>query len=122
MRVTRLHHVQVTVPKGAESEARNFYCGLLGLAEVEKPEGLRARGGFWLDLGNAQLHVGTESGAERRSTRAHVGYEVDDLAGFRARLAKHGIAFEDGVPIPGVERAYLTDPFGNTIELVQVAD
>ena len=46
--ITRLHHAQVTVPPGAEEEARRFYCGFLGLTEIEKPEALQPRGGLWL--------------------------------------------------------------------------
>ena len=28
-----LHHAQITIPPGAEGEARAFYCGVLGLAD-----------------------------------------------------------------------------------------
>ncbi len=63
--VIRLHHVMVTVPKGAEDKARVFYCGVLGMAEIPKPESLRGRGGFWLALGDLQIHVGTEDGVDR---------------------------------------------------------
>ncbi len=40
-----LDHVQLTIPAGAESMARAFYCGVLGMPEVAKPEALKARGG-----------------------------------------------------------------------------
>jgi catechol 2,3-dioxygenase-like lactoylglutathione lyase family enzyme len=33
-----IHHVQITIPRGAEDEARTFYCDLLGLPEIEKPD------------------------------------------------------------------------------------
>jgi len=56
-RVIGLHHAQVCVPSGAEDEARRFYCGLLGLDELAEPEALRARGGFSLQVGAAQVHV-----------------------------------------------------------------
>ena len=36
--VRRLHHAQITVPKGAEAAARAFYCGVLGLREIAKPK------------------------------------------------------------------------------------
>ena len=62
----RVHHVQIGIPKGAEEEARAFYCGVLGLGELPKPEALRGRGGFWLELGAVQIHVGVEpEGADR---------------------------------------------------------
>ena len=57
-----IDHVQITVPASAVADARAFYCGLLGLREVEKPAALRERGGFWLQVGDRQVHVGTEEG------------------------------------------------------------
>ena len=36
-----LHHVQITIPKETEEKAKNFYCGILGLQEIEKPELLK---------------------------------------------------------------------------------
>jgi hypothetical protein len=37
----------VAAPPACEAAAREFYGSLLGLAEVEKPEPLRGRGGVW---------------------------------------------------------------------------
>ena len=53
-----IHHVQLTVPNGAEEEARRFYCGALGLPEIQKPVGLTGRGGLWLQVGDHQVHIG----------------------------------------------------------------
>lgn len=50
-----LDHVQVAAPPGCEAKARWFYGTLIGLAEVDKPELLRARGGVWFGLKDAQL-------------------------------------------------------------------
>ena len=33
MTVRRVHHVQITIPTGAEEAGRAFYCGFLGLTE-----------------------------------------------------------------------------------------
>ena len=33
-------HVQITIPIGQEQIAHAFYCGVLGLTEIEKPESL----------------------------------------------------------------------------------
>jgi catechol 2,3-dioxygenase-like lactoylglutathione lyase family enzyme len=40
-----LHHVQISMPAGQESEARRFYADTLGLTEVPRPLELAARGG-----------------------------------------------------------------------------
>ncbi len=118
-RVERLHHAQITVPKGAEDDARDFYCGLLGLREVPKPENLKKRGGFWIQLDNAQVHVGVEDGVERAATKAHVAYEVDDLESWRRTLTERGVAIVDGEQIPDHRRFEFRDPFGNRVELLQ---
>jgi catechol 2,3-dioxygenase-like lactoylglutathione lyase family enzyme len=114
-----LHHAQITVPKEAEENSRRFYCGVLGLRETPKPESLAGRGGFWLQVGSQQVHVGTEEGVERAATKAHLAYLVDDLEAWRARLAQEGIEALEGVPIPGYTRFEFRDPFGNRVEMIQ---
>ena len=39
-----LHHVQLTIPEGSEAQAREFYGGVLGMVELDKPPVLEARG------------------------------------------------------------------------------
>lgn len=121
MTIQRLHHAQITIPKGAEAEARGFYCGLLGLAEVEKPQSLTGRGGFWLAVGDQQVHVGVEDGVDRHRTKAHLAYQVDNLPAWRARFAAQGVAIVEQPPIPGFARFEIRDPFGNRIEFIQPA-
>jgi catechol 2,3-dioxygenase-like lactoylglutathione lyase family enzyme len=116
-----IDHVQITVPSGQEPAAREFYSGVLGLSEIEKPDALKPRGGFWLAVGDREMHVGTEEGVNRLATKAHVAFAVDDLAFWRGRLAQHGFALEDGVPIPGCKRFEFRDPFGNRVELIERA-
>lgn len=115
-----LHHAQISIPKGAEDAGRAFYCQVLGLPEVEKPEALRARGGFWLQVGDRQVHVGTEDGVERHATKAHLAYEVDDVDAWRARLERHGVQIIEAIPISGHKRFEFRDPFGNRVELTQL--
>lgn len=114
-----LHHVQITIPKGSEAAARRFYCQVLGLPEVEKPDALKPRGGFWLRVGDRDVHVGTEDDVDRGATKAHIAYHVDDLEAWRRRLAAEGIAAETGIPIPGFARFEFRDPFGNRVEMIQ---
>ena len=117
----RIHHAQILIPAGREDDARAFYCGLLGLVEVTKPESLRARGGFWLAVGDAQqLHVGIEANfADRSGSREHVAYEVDDLEVETTRLAAAGVPVKMSEEVPGYRRCELRDPFGNRLELMQ---
>jgi catechol 2,3-dioxygenase-like lactoylglutathione lyase family enzyme len=119
MTIRRVHHVQITIPVGAEEAGRAFYCGVLGLREIEKAPSLEHRGGFWIQVGDQQLHVGVEDGIDRSASKAHVAYEVDDLAAWRRKLASTGIAITESIPIPGYDRLEFRDPFGNRIELIQ---
>jgi catechol 2,3-dioxygenase-like lactoylglutathione lyase family enzyme len=119
MTIRRIHHVQITIPRGAEGAARDFYCRLLGLRETPKPSSLQDRGGFWLDVGEQQLHVGVEDGVNRAGTKAHLAYQVDDLCVWRERLAAAAVQVIESVPIPGFERLEFRDPFGNRVELIQ---
>lgn len=114
-----IHHIQITVPAADVAAARVFYCETLGLIEVEKPDSLKGRGGFWVQAGDRQLHVGIEEGVDRTRTKAHVAYQVDDLAAWRERLAAAGVAALESVPIPGFNRFECRDPFGNRLEFIQ---
>jgi catechol 2,3-dioxygenase-like lactoylglutathione lyase family enzyme len=118
--IRRLHHAQITVPSEAEREARAFYLGVLALPECEKPELLKARGGFWVRVGNAEVHVSLEDGVERHRTKAHLAYEVDDLESWRVKLVAAGCVVLESVPIPGYARFETRDPFGNRLELISV--
>jgi len=114
-----VHHVQITVPKGAEEQAKAFYCGVLGLPEVAKPKSLQGRGGFWIKVGDRDVHIGTEDGFDRRTTKAHVAYEVADIASWRDKMQAVGIEPLDSVPIEGFDRFEARDPFGNRIEFIR---
>jgi catechol 2,3-dioxygenase-like lactoylglutathione lyase family enzyme len=111
----RIDHVQLAAPAGCEDEARRFFGGVLGLAEIEKPEPLRTRGGVWFALaGGQQLHVGVEADFAP-ARKAHPGLAVDDLDALAARLA----AVQWDEELPGVRRFYAADPWGNRLEFVE---
>ncbi len=115
-----IHHAQITIPRGFEEEARSFYCGTLQLKELEKPDILKARGGLWLKVGDGEVHIGTEDGVDRQATKAHLAYEVSDLAFWRSRLTDEGVEIFESVPVPGFERFEFRDPFGNRVEMIIV--
>jgi catechol 2,3-dioxygenase-like lactoylglutathione lyase family enzyme len=117
--LSAVHHVQVSIPVGAEDQAREFYCALLGMSEIPKPGSLAGRGGFWLELGDFQIHFGTEDGIDRSRSKAHVAYLVDDLDHEREKLTNAGISIIDGIAIPNYERFEFRDPFGNRVEFLQ---
>lgn len=112
-----LDHVQLAAPPGCEDEARRFFGSLLGLAEVEKPEPLRARGGIWFALGEQQLHIGVEE-PFRPARKAHPALRVDDVDRLARVLSAAGEAVEWDDSLPGFRRFYTADPWGNRLELL----
>jgi catechol 2,3-dioxygenase-like lactoylglutathione lyase family enzyme len=120
MPVIGLDHVQVAAPRehGVEEGARAFYGELLGLREIDKPEILKAKGGVWFSLGVGELHVGLEAPFSP-ALKAHPALRVEDLDAMRARLEEAGYEVAGAEPIEGRERFYVSDPFGNRLELLE---
>ena len=117
--IKAVHHAQISIPVGAEDNAREFYCGVLGLREIPKPDSLAGRGGFWLELDEFQIHFGAEDGIDRSKSKAHIAYLVDDLENWRQKLIANDCTIIDGIPIPGYQRFEFRDPFGNRVEFLQ---
>ena len=117
--IKAVHHAQISIPVGAEDKAREFYCGVLGLKEIPKPDSLAGRGGFWLELDGFQIHFGAEDGIDRARSKAHVAYLVSDLDSWRQKLTDSGCQIVNGIPIPGYDRFEFRDPFGNRVEFLQ---
>ena len=118
MAIVALDHVQLAMPAGGEAAARAFYAGVLGLAEQPKPENLRKRGGVWFGSGALKVHLGVEAGF-RPARKAHPAFRVKNLAELRARCEAAGYPTVDDEPLPGYQRFYVFDPFGNRIECLE---
>ena len=112
----RIDHVQICIPKGQEAVARQFYCDILQLEEIEKPEYLKKNGGFWLLIGDIQLHIGVEE--PHCVSKRHPAFVVADLDGAKAHLLAHEVPIKEDPPIPGYRRFSFYDPFQNRIELL----
>lgn len=114
-----LDHVQIAAPPGCEPAARRFFGELLGLAEIEKPEPLRARGGAWFALMDHQLHVGVEADF-KPARKSHVALRLEpaELGRLAERLAAAGAPVTWDEALPGERRFYSADPWGNRIEFL----
>ena len=121
MDLVGLDHIQLAMPAGGEAEARRFYAGLLGLAEIAKPAPLAARGGCWFEGPGIQIHMGVEQ-PFAPARKAHPAFLVSDLDALRRRLDAAGVATTPDDTLPGVRRCYAADPFGNRIEFIQDGD
>jgi catechol 2,3-dioxygenase-like lactoylglutathione lyase family enzyme len=112
-----IDHVQLAAPAGCEDEARRFFGGLLGLDEVEKPAGLRGRGGVWFRIGAQQLHVGVED-AYVPARKAHPAFRVARYEELLDRLHAARVEIVGDDTIPGIRRCFVADPWGNRLELI----
>lgn len=118
MTVVRLDHVQLAMPEGREAEAVAFYEGLLGIAHVAKPEHLARRGGCWFESGDVKLHLGVDP-EFRAAKKAHPALIVREVRVLAATIKAAGFPVVDDEPLEGYDRVYVSDPFGNRLELME---
>jgi catechol 2,3-dioxygenase-like lactoylglutathione lyase family enzyme len=103
------------MPAGRESDAEDFYAGVLGIPRVPKPANLERRGGCWFRSDSVEIHLGVEEPFSP-ARKAHPALLVDDLELLRSRLADAGYPIAVDEPLDNYDRFYTTDPFGNRIE------
>jgi len=117
MRIVGIDHIQLAMPAGEEDKARAFYAGLLGIPERPKPAALAARGGAWFESPHVKIHLGVE-GEFRPARKAHPALLVTGLSELAAVLRRAGHEVADD-PLEGQARVYVSDPFGNRLELIE---
>lgn len=115
--ITGLDHVQLAMPPGREAEAEGFYCGVLGMQVIPKPEPLASRGGRWFASGPVQVHLGVEDDF-RPARKAHPALRVRRLDDLVERFRQAGVGWRWHDELAGVRRGYVDDVFGNRIELI----
>src|SRR5262245_750805 len=118
--VLGLDHVQLAMPAGQESNARAFYSAVLGLTEETKPANLVKRGGLWFRSGALRLHLGVDPDFHP-ARKAHPALLVKGLADLAERCRAAGYLPTTDEPLEGFNRVYVSDPFGNRIELLEPA-
>jgi catechol 2,3-dioxygenase-like lactoylglutathione lyase family enzyme len=114
MKPAGIHHVSICVKN--EDEARDFYCDVLGMKVLPRPD--FGFGGYWLDAGGTQLHLMHSEDVPAGSH--HFALQVDDLDEAVAAIRAHDV---DVFPVDHMQgagrQAFLHDPSGNFIELNQ---
>lgn len=104
-----------------------FYRDVLGFSELPRPDFGPGTQGAWLQLGTAQVHLGTVEAMGPRTGFPHIALHIparawdDTIAALEARGVDFPVpprARDDfGVP---VRAAFIRDPAGNMIELTDV--
>jgi catechol 2,3-dioxygenase-like lactoylglutathione lyase family enzyme len=117
MQPTGVHHVSINVTDAAEAIA--FYTDVLGLTErTDRPSDLGIDGA-WLDAGGQQVHL-IQAGPPP-SLGQHFALRVDDLDAAVAELRGRDLTVSDPSPVGTGRQAFLSDPWGNAVELHQPA-
>ena len=119
IKINRIDHIQLAIPKESEAMARKFYTGVLGLTEIEKPESLKPSGGVWYKTGDVELHLGTEENFNAGKKKAHPAFVVEGLNRIKVQLIQNDIEIKEEIQIPGRKRFSFYDPFGNRIEFME---
>jgi catechol 2,3-dioxygenase-like lactoylglutathione lyase family enzyme len=124
MHIRRLQHISIEIEAGREDEARRFYGEALGLKEKRRPMGLRDRALIWFDVGDGEdeIHLIRMDPDAFTSPRRedHLCIEVDDIDAMRTHLRQQDVPVQETSVIDNRPRFFVTDPFGNRIELVQI--
>ena len=118
MPILSLDHVQVAIPVGGENRAREFYSGILGLTEVEKPAEMAGRNSIWFVAGSVNLHLGIEPDFHP-AHRAHPAFVVAGLDEILASCERAGLSVKPDTSFHGFRRVHVLDPFGNRLELME---
>jgi catechol 2,3-dioxygenase-like lactoylglutathione lyase family enzyme len=105
------------MPPGGEPKAREFYTGILQIAETPKPPDMAKRGGCWFEDENVRIHLGVEADF-RAARKAHPGLLVNDIDALVAVLRERRYEPREGELVHGRRRYFVDDPFGNRIELI----
>lgn len=113
-----IDHVQLAAPKDSEPIARQFFGEVLGFKEIEKPEALKKKGGVWFEFGNYQIHIGIEE-PFAPAKKAHPAFQIENLESLKEHLTNKEINYIVDYDLPGANRIYIHDPFGNRMEMLE---
>jgi catechol 2,3-dioxygenase-like lactoylglutathione lyase family enzyme len=113
-----IDHVQLAIPKDGEEVARRFYADLLGLVEQPKPSEMAKRGGCWFERDGLKVHLGVEE-PFRPARKAHIAFKVDDVARLAGKAKAGGFEVRADEDLPGHDRVFIFDPFGNRLEFLR---
>lgn len=115
MQLEGIHHVSINVQD--VDAAVTFYCSVLGLEQLARPE--LGFPGAWLKTGAQEVHLlGIASTAPPKEQ--HFAFAVADLAQVQNKLEQAGVKCSKAMEINGVcLQAFAHDPSGNMLEFNQ---
>jgi glyoxylase I family protein len=115
MEALGVHHVSINVSDVDQGIA--FYTGTLGFAlRTDRPD--FGFPGAWLDVGGQQVHL--IEAAPPANLGQHFAIQVADIEATVTQLREQGVAVSDVFAVATSKQAFLSDPFGNSLELHEV--
>ncbi len=118
--ISAIDHVQLAVPVGSEQACRDFYVGVLGLAEIPRPVEGAGRAILWVRVGGQEMHFRPDPDFAAGAF-AHPGFLVSDVDGLAERLTAAGYEVSRQQSV-GPGRFHTRDPFGNRLEFLQAKE
>ena len=115
--VLGIDHLQIAIPPNSEQACREFYLGVLGLAEISRPHATAGRSFLWVKVGEQQVHFRPDPDF-KPALYAHPGFLVVDVEALAAHLAKAGYEVVRADAVDS-RRFHTRDPFGNRLEFIQ---
>lgn len=112
-----MNHIQICIPVGEEQRGREFYCGILGLNEIEMPERMKKAGGFWVEIADMQIHIGTEDLIAK--SKRHPAFEVKDIDAVKQYLLENNVRIIEQQCANDYRRFSFFDYWDNRIELME---
>mmetsp|Transcript_109629 Transcript_109629/g.244941 ORF Transcript_109629/g.244941 Transcript_109629/m.244941 type:complete len:468 (+) Transcript_109629:89-1492(+) len=123
--LVKVNHVSLVVSDAEAS--KKFYCDLLGATIMNRPN--FPKPGYWLWLGNVQLHLIQSPNAAIEASHApgiatgdvnHISFEVHDFAAVEAKLKKIKASYKKNRVPEGdsvIHQLFMTDPDGHYVEI-----
>lgn len=116
----RLNHVTINVPFGEQEKVRWFYGKVLGLKESPSPKALEPfMDLIWFEILDFLIHISFLPPFVKPTRNRHLCLEVQNLDAAKKELKEKGAAIEEAIPIPGRNRFFVIDPFGNYFEILE---
>jgi glyoxylase I family protein len=111
VRPLAIHHVSINVAD-VEAALRFYVDGLGFTPRADRPD--FGFGGAWRDAGGQQLHLIEAPVPESR------GQHFADIDATVAELRQYGFDVSDPKPVATSRQAFVSDPWGNLVELHQI--
>jgi len=121
--ILSLHHSSVIV---SDTElSLKFYCGVLGLSLLDRPEFPYA--GAWLDLGEQQMHLleldnpdPTTGRPKHGGIDRHIAFLISDIEQLKDKLDEADVVYT--LSASGRKALFCRDRDGNALEFIEKPD